>query len=336
MRVLVTGGTGFVGSHTALALIRAGHAVRLLVRDRYKAERLYGSRSARPELALGDMADAEAVASALDGSDAVVHAAANVSLRASEAEQTLRTNLRGVETVVGGASRRGIPTVYVSSAVVLFRPHGPPITPDAPVAEGRTPYARAKVACEHAVRALQESGAPILIGYPTGVVGPDDPGFSEANHGVRASVRDVALLTASGMQIVDVRDLARIHAALVERGGAGRFLAAGHFLPWRDYCALLEEITGRRLRKLRVPGWLLRGAGHLGDAAKRVRDFDFPLTSEAMTYVTRWRGVEDGKTVAELRVGYRDPRDTLRDALAWMHRAGHLTAEQVGRVAAPR
>jgi nucleoside-diphosphate-sugar epimerase len=338
MRVLVTGGTGFVGSHTARALRAAGHDVRLLVRSPEKVRRVFGADGRElPAHARGDVADEASVQEALRGCDAVVHAAARVSLRARDARAVLETNARGVEHVVAGAVRRGLPSVvYVSSVGALFRPDGAPLHADAPVAGGRTAYARSKADAERAVRALQERGAPVRITYPTGVLGPDDPGLSETNHGLRAMLRDLMIVTSGGFQAVDVRDLAALHVRLVEQGaGPARSLAAGHYFSWSDLLRLLEELTGRRLRRLHVPGTLLRVAGRAGDLVKRAVDFDFPLTSESMTFATLWRAIDDaGGAGAAPGVRWRPPHETYADALRWMHGAGHLAARHVGKLAA--
>ena len=95
MRVLVTGGTGFVGSHTVAALARDDHEIRLLARDPDKVERVFAPRDiAIDDVVVGDVTDAETVAKAMDGCDAVIHAAALVALRATDAAKVLATNQR--------------------------------------------------------------------------------------------------------------------------------------------------------------------------------------------------------------------------------------------------
>jgi nucleoside-diphosphate-sugar epimerase len=336
MRVLLTGGTGFVGSHAAGALAAAGHHVRLLVRDPRKLERVFAARGEpAPEHRVGDVADRASVERALEGCDAVVHAAAVVAMAAKRAREVLETNARGVENVVGGAARAGVRRiVYVSSVGALFRPHGPAVTADAPVVPASDAYARSKSDAERAVRALQERGAPIATVYPTAVLGPDDPGLSEANHALRTFARDVVLLTSGGFQLVDVRDVAWVVARLLERaGGASRHVVGGHFLRWSELADRIDEVTGARVRRLPIPGSVVRLGGRVCDVAKRVRDFDFPMTREGMIYATQWRGADSGKTVEELSIRFRDPRETLADALRWMHRVGHIPAGPVGVLA---
>jgi nucleoside-diphosphate-sugar epimerase len=336
VKVLVTGGTGFTGSHTVRALVAADHQVRLLVRDPAKVRTVFEAHGVIPQdVVVGDMTDAAAVDHALVGCDGVVHAAALVDLRRAAARLVEDTNARGVELVIGGAAQRGLPSiVYVSSLVAFFTPGGLPLSPELPIAPGTTAYARSKAQAERYVRRLQEQGAPIRISYPAAIVGPNDPTMSAANNGVCAQVRDLGLVTSSGYQVVDVRDLAILHLKLLDLpGGPHRYAAAGEMLTWSDYFHLLDSLIGHRIRRVRVPGGLLRAAGSAGDLVKRFYDFGFPLTRDAMEFMTRWPGADADRTTRELGLHFRDAAETYRDTLIWMYRAGHLDAEHVGRLA---
>jgi nucleoside-diphosphate-sugar epimerase len=336
VKVLVTGGTGFTGSHTVAALVAAGHDVRLLVRDAAKVRRVFAPHGLDPrDVVVGDMTDAAAVAKALAGCDAVVHAAALVDLRRSAARLVEETNARGVERVVGGAAERGLARiVHVSSLSVFFVPGGPPVTPELPIAPATTAYGRSKAQAEVYVRRLQAQGAPLAISYPAGIVGPDDPGMSDANHAVYSWYRDTGVVTSSGFQCVDVRDVAALHVRLLELPpGPHRYAAAAEMLPWAEVYELLDRLTGTRLRRFPMPGRLLRAAGRVGDLVKHVWDFNFPLTRDSMEFATQWPGADASRTTRELGLAFRPIAETYRDTLTWMHRAGHLEARHVGRLA---
>jgi dihydroflavonol-4-reductase len=336
VKVLVTGGTGFTGSHTVRALLAADHGVRLLVRDPAKVRTVFEPDGFIPEdVVVGDMTDAAAVHDALAGCDGVVHVAALVDLRRKAASLVEASNARGVELVVGGAVQRGLPSiVYVSSLGAFFTPGGPPASPELPIAPGTTAYARSKAQAERYVRRLQEQGAPIRISYPAAIVGPNDPNMSAANNGIRAVMRDIGVITSSGIQVVDVRDVAMLHLRLLELpAGTHRYAAAGEMLSWSDYFHLLDSLIGRRVRRVRVPGGLLRAAGSAGDVVKRFYDFDFPLMRDSMEFMTRWPGADADRTTRELGFHPRDVAETYRDTLIWMYRAGHLAAKHVGRLA---
>ena len=331
LRVMITGGTGFIGSHTAAALIEAGHEVRLLARDREKVARVYGEWNLPvPECVVGDITDSDQVALALSGCNAAVHAAALVALEAGNAGLVRRSNLAGVECVMGQV-RELESVLYVSSAAALFEPGRERLHADLPVASPRTPYGRSKADAECYVRRLQDDGARIATTYPAAVLGPDDPGLSESNHALRSMARDLFIATSTGFQMIDVRDLARIHVGLLERArGPGRYMTPGRFLPWSELGDLLDDLIGGALRRVRLPGAALRLAGRVCDVVKRVVDFDFPVTLESMTFASRWPVAEPSPELGELGVELREPRETLVDALRWLVRAGHLLPEHIG------
>jgi nucleoside-diphosphate-sugar epimerase len=336
MKVLVTGATGFTGSHTVAALVAAGHDVRLMVRDAAKVRRVFAPHGLDPrDVVVGDMTDDAAVAKALAGCDAVVHAAALVDLRRSAARLVEATNARGVELVVGGAAERGLARiVHVSSLSVFFAPGGPPVSPELPIAPATTAYGRSKAQAEVYVRRLQAEGAPVAVSYPAGIVGPYDPGMSDANHAVYSWYRDTGVVTSSGFQCVDVRDVAALHLELLGLPpGPHRYAAAAEMLPWAEVYELLDRLTGTRLRRFPMPGWLMRAAGSVGDLVKHVWDFNFPLTRDSMEFATQWPGADASRTTRELGLAFRPIAETYRDTLAWMHRVGHLEARHVGRLA---
>jgi dihydroflavonol-4-reductase len=319
----------------ARALLRAGHETALLVRSPDKVERVFGKDlAARFETIAGDMTDEGAVSHAVQGRHAVIHAAAVVALEQKHAARVLHDNRRGIEIVVGSAFAAGIERVlYVSSVVVLYRSGQPTMSTERLGDPGGSAYMRSKVECEMYVRSLQGTGAPIQTTYPAGVIGPDDPGLSEANRGVLAFFRDACVVTDSGLQMVDVRDVAEAHVRLLGTPmGPGRHVLAGHFIPWARLADLCEEITGRKLRRLPIPGAVMRASGLVADLVKHVWDFQFPLSHEAMRFMTQWVPIDPTPADGGPSFAFRDPRETLRDMLRWLCAAGHLPPALLGKL----
>jgi nucleoside-diphosphate-sugar epimerase len=338
VRVLVTGGTGFVGSHTVEALAAAGHTPRVLARDPRKLERLQREHGFAPcEHVQGDMTDGDAVLRALEGCDAVVHAAALVALERKRAQEVIDTNLRGVELVLGSAHQLGIERiVYVSSTAVLFDPARGPIRPDHPVApHADSAYGLSKAQGELFVRGLQQAGVCVRTVYPAQVIGPRDADLSEGNQGLMMLLEQLRIVPAGGgMQAVDVRDLAAIHVALLEATPKpGRHVAAGHLITWKEACDLLDEVTGNQTPRIPLDGRLVRMLGRIGDEVQRWVDLDMPLTAEAMEYASLWPGADSSATLAELGVAFRPLKETVADTLRWLHEAGHVEARCVGQLA---
>jgi len=313
MKALVTGATGFVGFHVARCLRERGHEVRVLARSAEKAARVFANDCV--EIAPGDMTDARAVGEALGGCDALVHAAASVSLDPRAAERLLRENVRGAECVIGGACDAGIARiVYVSSLTTIWQLPGPDPSAGSPVREGTSGYARAKCDAERFVRARQARGAKLAIVYPNGVIGPHDPGLSEAVRAFRGFTR-ATLATSGGLASVDARDLALFCVRLLEAERSGRFVIGGQYQSWDELVAALEPLLGRKISRVRAPGWLLRASGSAFDWVRRIRPVRSLISREAMEYATRMRALPNDPALGELGVALRPLTDTYRDTL---------------------
>src|SRR6476620_4174487 len=245
MRVALTGATGFVGAHTVRALVRDGHEVRALVRDPQRLVRAMGALEVDPpEPVVGDMSDQGAVNELLTGADAVVHAAAMVSLDRRCADDMMTGNPDGTRAVVGMAATLDLdPIVYVSSTSALFRAGAGPLHGDHDVTVSVDPYARSKAACESIVRQFQADGAPVVITYPSGILGPAaGDAAGETTKGIASFVATGCLPTRNAsLSLIDVRDLAAIHARLIEpRQGPRRIMCGGHHVTMHDLAGLLR------------------------------------------------------------------------------------------------
>ncbi len=333
MRVALTGATGFLGSHIAAAMRRAGHELVLLVRSRDKAERVLKPHGIWPvETVVGDMVDPDAVGRLLDGCDGAVHAAALFygDERAREA------NVDGMRNMIDGSIERGLdPIVYISTIAAMFPPPGDVITVHDPIVEMKTMYGQSKSEGERYAREKQSAGHNVVTLYPGGVHGPMDPGPTEATKGLRDRIRVSWFKTTGGMPLVDVRDVAEmVVRACVPGRGPKRYMCGGNFLPWMDEADLCEELTGRKVRRIPAPPALIRGIGQAVDFVKSVfPSFDYPLTSEAAEFVTLSVPCDSADTLRELGMEFRPARETLRDAIVWLYRAGELDAVQAGKLA---
>jgi nucleoside-diphosphate-sugar epimerase len=180
------------------------------------------------------------------------------------------------------------------------------------------------------VRTLQDEGAPIYTTYPGSIMGPNDPGMSEAMIGLKTFMNSGMLLeTSSGIQIIDVRDLARAHLALLERGGPpARYLMGGTYHAWPDYGDLMEQVTRKTFRRIRIRPGVLKVAGKLGDVLSRYVKMELPLSQESIIYATEWAVADDSLVKRTLGMDYRHTHETLRDAIAWLREHGHIKREQ--------
>ena len=336
MKTLITGGTGFVGSHVCRKLIGNGHSVRLLVRNIEKAQAYYQQLGEGvPELVVGDVTDVESVRVALAGCDAVVHAAAGTPIQMGSVEQMFAVNVGGVKNVVGSALALGIERIVcISSITAIFNEDAAKVTPTAPPAQSKLPYGQSKVEAEFYLRELQAQGAPVSIVYPGGVIGPDDPGFSDSFKALKHRMENgFRIFGDGGMQYIDVRDLAALVCSLVVSGGEGRFLMPGVYSTWTELADTVEGVSGCELQRIPAQGWKLRLVGRLTDIVRHFKQVDTPISAETMRYATLWPNIKNTDELARRGLGLRSTRETFADAIAWMVKAGHIEAALCPRIA---
>lgn len=333
MRVLVTGGSGFLGSHTVRALRADGHQVRVLARTPSKARRLFDRMAIEGvEIVEGDVTDREAVESAVAGCDSVVHAAAVVAIERTANDAMAATNPAGAEHVLGAAVAASCdPIVHVSSVAALFPFRDAVVSPDDPVVGADNGYGRTKAEADRFARRLQDDGSPVVIVYPSGIVGPED-----WNESINAA--SISLWIEKGFPItggysgsyVDVRDVAAVIAASMEPGrGSARLLAMGTHLTARAQVAVMSEAMGAPVKSMPLPRPIWWLWSRLGDLSARV-GIDLVLTSDAYDYVFNSRPGDDSGTVERTGVTFRPMVDTWRDTFRWMYEQGRISERRAG------
>jgi dihydroflavonol-4-reductase len=294
---------------------------------------------AQVDAVVGDVTSAEVVEQAMRGCDAVVHAASVYSLDPRRAAVMQQTNLTGTDTVLRAAHRQELdPIVYVSSAAAFWPITTAVLTAEAPVGTGIGPYSRSKIAAEQVARSYQQSGAPVVITYPAGVLGPHDPYLGDTDRLVRDLLRGrLPVLPRGRLALVDVRDVGALHAAVLRPGrGARRYLLAAQVVEFVDLAASLGELTGRRLPRMTVPDWLVRRGSGLVDRVRRLAPVRLPVSAEGATSALAVRAgvvVDDAAARQELATQPRELRQTLVDTVRWLAARGHVTARQAGALA---
>ncbi|WP_196776868.1 NAD-dependent epimerase/dehydratase family protein [Haloechinothrix halophila] len=321
MRVLITGATGFVGAWTAKAVHDRGHRLRLLVRDPARLSSIAAAMDFDgADVVRGDMTDPERVREALDGCDAVVHTAAVVALDTRAAVHMDRANLAGAQNVLGQAVARGMdPIVYVSSVTALWHRQCPLLHADLPPGGGGDAYGRSKARIEQYARELQQRGAPVVVTYPSSVLGPAaGEQFGESGEAIATFTRSGVPGRGAAITIGDVRDLAEAHSRLLEPGrGPRRYVLGGHRITGGELAAHLTQITGRTVRHYPIPDGLLVGAAKLAD---RFRDRLPPSLNKfgeaGVRYLIDAPPADNSPAERDLGITFRPVRQTLEDLLA--------------------
>lgn len=332
MKVLVTGGTGFVGCHAVAAMLIAGHEVRLLVRRPEQVAVSFAPLGLQfpGDVVTGDVTDAESVARVMEGCDAVVHAASVYSLDPRKAIEIRRTNVGGTKTVIDAALAAGLdPIVHVSSYVSLLPATTSRVDHDSPTGTGLGPYSKSKAASEHLARRYQERGDPVVTVMPGSVWGPFDPYFGEsdqlATNYLKGRMR--TLTSKGGVPIVDVRDVAKAIVGTLEPGkGPRRYLVAGTFVSSAEMGQTLGEVTGTKRKFVNMPPKLMTMSAGLFNTFAKVAPM--PLTGEMIRVGAQPRvTIDDSRAMEELGYSVRPLEETMRETVLSLVARGKLGKE---------
>lgn len=331
MLVSVTGGTGFVGAHSVAAIVAAGHRVRLLARDPSTVEAALGPLRVDPAavaVVAGDVLDPAAVDRLVRGADAVLHAASVYSFDSRRRRAMARTNVAGTELVLNAARRADVGRiVYVSSFGALLPAPDRVLGPDSPVGRPREAYLASKAEAETVARGHQAAGAPVVITYPPGLLGPHDPKLGDQSTRLRNALRGLMpIWPTGGLPIGDVRDSAELHAKLLGSAEpAGRHFAPGHYLTTRQYVRTLRAVTGRALPAVCLPARAMVPVGVLADVVQRVWPWHIPAEYGAIYTCANAAWV-----APDAAAEARPPAETFADTVRWLHRAGYVSSRAAG------
>ncbi|MFD5176786.1 NAD-dependent epimerase/dehydratase family protein [Nocardia sp. NPDC058379] len=323
MRIAVTGGTGYLGAPTVAALLADGHEIRLLVHpgeslDRWWPE--FAHDRDRITVVRGDLRDSDTITALLDGCAAVLHAAGVVATDDRREPLMWQVNVDATAELLCRAALAGLdPIVHVASYSALFPCPDPVMTPDSPTATGRSAYGRTKSAADRVARALQRSGAPVVITYPSSVIGPGLAGTSGiTERGWNTMLRSgFAPRLDGGMAMIDVRDVAELHAAVMVPGqGPRRYLCGGHQVPFDTAIDLLATASGRRIRRIPVRPGMFRALGRAADVASRFVEVDAAFGYEAAWLLTSDTPTDDSAALTGLGLTWRPTERSLRDMFA--------------------
>lgn len=335
MQIAVTGGIGYLGAHTVRALLQARHRVRLLVLPQEQDAAVLRSLRDLGELSVvvGDIRDESTVTALLTGADAVVHAAGVVGTDERRAQLMWDINAYATERVLTRAVDLGLdPVVSVSSYSALFPPPDGVISADSPTSDGRSTYAKTKGYADRVARRLQEAGAPVVVTYPSSVVGAafhTAAGVTE--RGWAPIVRSrVAPRVRAGMQMIDVRDVADVHTALMRPGrGPRRYVCGGVMLTFDEMIDALEAGLGRPVRRVPLPPGVLLALGRLSDAVGRYVPLGDGLSYEAALLLTSATPTDDRATTDDLGLRWRSPRQAIIESFSASAVADSI-AQQLG------
>ncbi|MEM8599470.1 MAG: SDR family oxidoreductase [Bacteroidota bacterium] len=318
--LLVTGATGFLGATLVRHLTAAGEPVRILRRSTSRLD-LLADAAHTVEHAVGDVTDRASVEAALEGVEAVYHAAAYVGFGgAKDAEQLHRVNVRGTAHVADAARAAGVRRlVHVSSIAALGRseanagPNGKPIDETATWMPSKlnTAYAESKYLAELEVQRAIAEGLDAVLVNPAVIFGPGRPGENTMQIVEQVRNRKLPAVPSGGTCVVDVEDVADgMRRAMADGASGERYILGGDNLSWRALIDTLAAALGVAPPKRTLPPRLALAAATLMEAGAAVTRRPSSITRESVRMASRTFRYSNAKARADLGCTFRPFADT--------------------------
>lgn len=327
-RVLVTGASGFVGSAVLRALEGRGLTLRVLVRASSPRTNLEGLAC---EIVTGDMRHAADMSRALEGVDALFHAAADYRLWARDPMDIIRANLEGTRTVMEAALTRGVKRiVYTSSVATLKTPDGPTAVDETcPLAEGEGigAYKESKVCAERLVeRMIVEHALPAVIVMPSTPIGPRDVKPTPTGRTiVEAATGKVPAFVDTGLNWAHVDDVAAGHLLAFAKGRIGeRYILGGENLTLQQALTMIAGLVGRKPPTVKLPINLILPIAYAAEAVARITGKEPFVTVDGVKLSRKKMFFSIAKARTELGYTPRPALDGFRDAIDWFRANGYL------------
>lgn len=339
---LVTGASGFLGSHVARLLAARGERVRVLLRPTSSTRLVDALAGERIERAAGDLRDRASLDRALEGVDTVYHVAADYRLWARNPDEIYESNVTGTRNLLEAARAASIRRfVYTSTVATVAVPQGstlPDETTKTALTEMIGQYKQSKWLAEReAVRAAGE-GLPVVIVNPTTPVGPGDAKPTPTGRIVVDFLNGrMPAYVDTGLNFVPVEDAAAGHLLAAERGRVGeRYILGGENLTLKSVLEMLSRASGRPAPRVRLPLAVALAAGYCDAAISGLlgREPRIPLEGVRMARHTMFVNAE--KARRELGFAPGSVEAALGRAVRWYRDNGYVGGRAVAGVAETR
>ena len=328
MTTLVTGATGFVGSHVARQLVNAGHPVRVLVRRNSNARLLEGLSVERAE---GDLRDALSLDRAMKGIRRVFHVAADYRLWTRNPDEIYQTNVEGTRLLLEAAGRAGVDRViYTSTVATIAVPTGDGSLPNeatqASLGQMIGHYKRSKFLAELEAIKAASSGVPVVIVNPTAPVGPGDWKPTPTGRIIVDFLNGkMPAYVDTGLNVVAVEDVAAGHLLAAENGRIGeRYILGACNMTLKEILDALAKITGRPAPRVKMPHAVALAAGYADQWFSRLTGREPQIPVEGVKMSRHRMFVASDKAVRELGYKPTSVEAALERAVRWYEENGYV------------
>ena len=325
MRLFVTGATGFVGAHVAQLAAQKGAELRVLARPTSKLNQL----PRHAEVVTGDLREPAAFASALEGCDALIHVAADYRLWVPDPAEMYRANVEGTLELLRLAREAGVPRVVYTSSVATMGFHGDAVVDeDTPVTEAAMigHYKRSKWLAEQAAIEAARAGQQVILLNPTTPIGSMDMKPTPTGRIVVDFLnRNFPAYVDTGLNLVDVEEIARMHLVALERGRPGeRYILGGENLTLKQILDRLAAITGLPSPTVKVPHAVAMAFAFFEEMITgKLRGKEPRATVEAVRMGKKMMFASSAKAERELGLRVLPVESALRAACAWFIQNGY-------------
>lgn len=331
MNVFLTGATGFVGAHVARHLAEQGAQMRLLVRPTSNLANIEGLGG---DTVVGDLLQPAALRSAIRGCDAVMHVAADYRLWVRDPKAMYAANVEGTRALLRIAGEEGVPRfVYTSSVATMgFQSDGTIVDEMTPVslADMIGHYKRSKFLAEQVAIEAARSGQQVIILNPTTPIGAQDVKPTPTGRIVVDFLnRKFPAYVDTGLNLVDVSEVARTHCLALEKGRPGeRYILGGENLTLKQILDKMSAITGLPSPTMKVPHAVAMTFALFDEFfTGRLLGKEPRATVEAVRMGKKKMFASFAK--AERELGFRKVPvyEALREAIDWFRTHGYVTAK---------
>jgi dihydroflavonol-4-reductase len=339
MKTLVTGATGFLGSHVARELARRGERVRVLVRPSSDLRALEGLDAERVE---GDLRTPSSLDRALEGVLRVFHVAADYRLWARDPREIYESNVAGTQNLLAAARQAGVEKfVYTSTVATVAVPREDRLPNEATkssVSEMIGHYKRSKFEAEQCALRAAEAGLPVVIVNPTTPVGPGDWKPTPTGKIIVDFLNGrMPGYVDTGLNFVPVEDCARGHLLAAERGRVGeRYILGGCNLTLKQMLDLLSAASGRLAPRWKIPFALAYAAGCVDLGVSRLLGREPQIPLEGVRMARHKMFVDASKAERELGFAPGPIERALERAVQWYESNGYVAAGRAPAIAGAR
>ena len=327
MRLFVTGATGFVGAHVAQMAAAQGAELRLLTRSSSNVSRLPESA----DVVVGDLREPEKFASALVGCDALIHVAADYRLWVPDPAEMYRANVEGTRTLLRLAREAGVRrVVYTSSVATMgFKKDGTVVDEETAVGEADMigHYKRSKWMAEQVAIEAARGGQEVMVLNPTTPIGSLDTKPTPTGRIVVDFLNGkFPAYVDTGLNLVDVDEIARMHLVALERGRPGeRYILGGENLTLKQILDRLAAITGLKSPTMKVPHAVAMAFAFFDETLMgKMLGKEPRATVEAVRMGRKMMFASSAKAERELGLKVMSVEGALRSACAWFYKNGYV------------